>query len=110
MSCSDILEPGHYAYCSHTLLLDGNIVECFVGRWEQPEEEENSRRLHKYPPGSEVDGGMLMYVLRLKKPITVEAYREIHHPSIRPLVPNPEEDIKLLLMTSDVVCTLPNAM
>ena len=108
MARTEVLKRGHYAFCAHTLLLDGNIEESFMGLW-QPAEECPGRKLIKYPVHTVVAGGKLMYLLRLKRPITVEQYKEVHHPDIRPLVSNIDSAIHLLLMTDDVVQTLPDS-
>lgn len=102
-----VLEPGHYAFCSHTPFLDGNVLTGFIGRWE---ESESGRALHKFPLDSEIDGGELMYLLQLKKPISIAEYREVHRDGIHPLVPHPEADIIHLLVVDSMLHTLPNAM
>ena len=103
------LSRGDYVYSAHSLRLAGNVVDVFVGRWEMSEDGQ-PRKLFKYSADVEVEGGQLMCVLRLRDPISVEDYREVHHPDIRPITKSTSDDIKLILMTADIACTLPDSM
>jgi len=103
------LERGQYAYSSHSLRLAGHIVDTFVGKWEQYRAG-LGRRLLKFPPNTEVTDGQLMCLLKLRNPIHIKEYRDISHPSIRPVTENINLPIKVLLMYADVVCTIPDGM
>jgi hypothetical protein len=106
------LAKGRYAYSSHSLRIAGDIAEVFIAKWEN---HQGGERLHKYPPHADIKGGALVCVLRLRKPIPMEEYKELHHPSMRPIVKRPELEIDELkvhavLMDSSMVCTFPDSI
>lgn len=106
------LTKGAYAYCSHTLLLSGDIQDVFVGRWLETEDESGSTRrvLQKFPPEITVEKGELMCVLQLRRPLTLSDYKEIHHHSIRPMVQSLDDDVSMVLLPASMVCTIPDGM
>jgi len=105
------LTKGTYAYCSHSLFISGDVVEIFVGKWLIKETASGSTRiLQKFPPEAEVDGGGLLCVLKLRRPITLADYRESHHPALRPMVRNLEEDVTMVLVPAELLCTIPDGM
>jgi len=102
------LEKGDYAYSSHTVLVCGDIAAVFVGKWEiQPDE---SRLLRRFSTNDEVEGGELMCMLRLRRPMSIKEYRESHHPKFRPIVRNSGSKVELVLMPAKMVCTIPDGM
>jgi len=103
------LERGQYAYSSNSLLLAGDIHDVFVGRWENPEGCEG-RKLRRWPADETVPGGQLMCVLHLRRPLTIEDFKPIRHPSIRPIAKSVDSSIEYLLMDADIVCTFPDGM
>jgi hypothetical protein len=105
------LTKGTYAYCSHSLLLSGDVVEVFVGRWiVQATEDGETRVLQKFPPEAEIKDGFLLCVLKLRRPITLGDYREVHHPSLRPMVQSLEDDVQMVLVRAEMLCTIPDGM
>jgi hypothetical protein len=102
------LEQGDYAYSSHTVLVCGDIAAVFVGKWEtQPN---GSRLLRKFSRNDEVEGGELLCMLRLRRPMSIKEYRESHHSAFRPVVRSPESEVELVLMPARMVCTIPDGM
>jgi hypothetical protein len=106
------LTKGAYAYCSHSLLLSGDIVDVFIGRWKIKDNEDGppTRVLQKFPPDQEVERGTLMCFLKLRRPVSLSEYRDLHHSSIRPMVQSLEEDVTMLLLPADLLCTIPDGM
>lgn len=105
------LTKGAYAYCSHSLFVSGDIMDVFVGRWLTKEGPGGSARiLQKFPPDEQVDGGSLLCVLKLRRPLSLPDYREVHHPELRPLVQNLDDDVKMVLVPADMLCTIPDGM
>lgn len=102
------LKKGDYAYAAHSLLLSGDVIDVFVGRWITT--DESTRILQKFPPEKKVDEGQLMCVLKLRRPITLNEYREVHHPAIRPLVKSVGEDVNMVLMAAEMACTFPDGL
>ena len=102
------LTKGVYAYSSHSLLLAGDIVDVFIGRWFT--KDDSTRILQKFPPEHEVEHGKLMCVLKLRRPIPLAVYREVHHPELRPMIQSQNEDVRMVLLPADMVCTIPDGM
>ena len=103
------LERGRYAYSSHSLRLAGSIHDVFIGRWETSEGS-GYRKLRRFELGEEVPDGKLMCVLRLRKPLPHDDYKNHKHPSIRPITKQLGSPIEFILMDADIVCTFPDAM
>lgn len=111
METCEPLTPGTYAFCEHTLLLDGVVREVFIGKWlEDP--EHNARHLHKFPNGTEVDGGIPMCIVTLKRPISIAEFKAVHRAGIHPVVSSPGQHsvIHTVLLTNNLAATLPNSM
>lgn len=106
------LVKGAYAYCSHSLLLTGDIVEVFMGRFSPVTDPngDQSSILEKFSPDDEVENGHLMCVLKLRRPISLEDYRNVHHELIRPVVQNLSDDVQMILLPADMLCTIPDSM
>lgn len=102
------INKGDYAYSSHTVLVSGDIVDVFVGRWEW--QDEDTRILRKYPRETELVGGETMCVMKLRRPMTMDEYREAHHPDFRPMVKTPDSEVELVLMPTGMACTIPDGM
>jgi len=100
------LTKGVYAYCSHSLLLTGEIFDVFVGKWLT---KDDTRVLQKFPP-EDLENGELMCLLKLRRPISLKDYREVHHPSLRPMVQSQRTDVSMLLMPAAMACTIPDGM
>jgi hypothetical protein len=104
-----ILERGRYAYSSHSLQLAGNIEDVFIGQWESPEGLAG-RKLKRFDVSADVPNGQLMCVLKLRSPISIEDYKPVMHPAVRPVAKTVGAPIEYLLMDADVVCTFPDGM
>lgn len=102
------IKQGDYAYTSHSVMISGDIVEVFLGKWE--DRDEDTRVLRKLPEDSEDPDGELMCVLRLRRPMTIEEYRETHHPRFRPMVRSLDSKVKLVLVPTEMTCTIPDGM
>ncbi len=102
------LEAGRYAYSAHSLLLSGDIVEVFIGRWETT--SETSRVLKKYPIEETVDEGEVLCTIKLRRPISLDEYREVHRPEIRPMVRSVGADVSMVMLPANMVCTIPDSM
>jgi len=104
------LKRGRYAYSSHSLQLAGDIEDVFIGLWETPEGLPG-RKLKRFDVDADVPDGQLMCVLKLRSPLTVEDYKPVRHPSIRPITKTAASSaIEYLLMDADVVCTFPDGI
>ena len=103
------IAKGEYAYSSHSVFISGDIVDVFIGRWIL-KEDGNTRILQKFPSDHEVDHGHLMCVLKLRSPIPIDEYREIHHPALRPMVQNLDDDVAMVLLPAEMACTIPDGM
>lgn len=101
------LEKGKYAYGSHSVFISGEIIDVFTGVWQQIGE---GRALVKCEEGEEVEGGELMCVIKLRRPMTVDEYREAHHPQVRPLVKSLDSKVIAALLPAEMVCTIPDFM
>lgn len=107
---SQSISKGDYAYSSHSVLVSGDIVDVFVGRWEW--QNDDTRVLRKYPIEEEgnVVGGEMMCVLKLRRPMTMAEYRESHHPDFRPMAKPTATEVELVLLPTSMACTIPDAM
>lgn len=110
METCEPLVPGAYAFCDHTLLLDGTVREVFVGKWIVDPAHEG-RHLYKFPPGTSVPGGNTMCIVNLKKPISIDQFRTVKRDGIHPVVSvDGATSIAAILLTADLASTLPNGM
>lgn len=99
------LEKGKYAYSSHSLMISGDIIDVFTGVWK---DVPSGRALIKCE--GDIAGGELMCVIKLRRPLSLDEYREIHHQDIRPLVRHPDHDVAAALLPAGMVCTIPDYM
>ena len=99
------LAKGEYACSEHSLLISGDVIDIFVGRWE---DRPKGRVLVKCGEDGVLSGGQPMCILRLRRPITIAEYRKLHHPMIRPLIKSPENKIEGVIMPTSMACTIPN--
>ena len=105
------LTKGTYAYCSHALILSGDVEDVFVGRWmARTFDGGTTRVLQKFPPGEKIEHGQLLCVLRLRRPISLDEYREVHHPALRPMVQSVDDDVVMVLAPAEMLCTIPDGM
>jgi hypothetical protein len=100
------LAKGKYAYSSHSLLISGDIIDVFTGVWKAT--PTGARALIKCE--GDVPGGEPLCVIKLRNPLSIEEYREAHHPEIRPLVKNHESPVQAVLLPAAMVCTIPDYM
>jgi len=107
------LSKGSYAYSIHSLLLAGDVVDMFIGKWKN-RDDSNGRMLMKFPAHAEVEGGKLMCILKLRRPISLDDYKPVHHRSMRPLLKRSDEgekrDVVMLLIPADMLCVIPDRM
>lgn len=107
------LSKGSYAYSSHSLLLAGDVVDVFIGKWKTRDESED-RMLVKFPPHAEVEGGKLMCILKLRRPIPLDDYKPVHRRPMRPLLKRSDDgekrDVVMLLIPADMLCVIPDRM
>ena len=61
-------------------------------------------------PSEEVEGGERMCVIKLRRPLSIEEYREAHHPDTRPLVKHMDAGVVGVLLPASMVCTIPDYM
>jgi len=99
------LEKGVYAFSSHCPFVSGDVIDVFVGRWE---EHSRGRVLIKCQTKEESIGGDEMCVIQLRRPLTLDEYRESHHPLIRPLIHNRDEGVSAVLIPCEMVRTIPD--
>jgi len=109
---SNGLVKGAYAYCSHSLLLAGDIAEVFRGKFVPKTKDDGAEAsvLQKFPIDDDVEGSHLMCVLKLRRPISLDDYRSVHHQSIRPMVQQMSDDVQMLLLRAEMLCTIPDGM
>lgn len=111
MEICEPLTPGTYAFCEHTLLLDGVIREVFVGRWIS-DPNRGERHLYKFPRGTSVPDGATMCIVNLKRSLTIDEFRSVRREGIHPVISSDGEVtvISSILLTADLAATLPNGM
>ena len=102
------LENGKFAYSSHSLLLAGNIVDVFIGKWQT--KTETSRVMVKFPPEQTVEGGEAMCVIKLRRPLPLDEYRTVHHPEVRPLLAKLGADVEMVMLPASMTSIFPDAM
>ena len=99
------LEKGKYAYSKHSLFISGDIVELFTGMWK---DVEDGKLLVKCPDGVDLVGGIPMCAIKLRRPLTLDEYRENHHPDVRPLIKSPDPIVLAVILPTAMVCTIPD--
>jgi len=99
------LEKGKYAYSSHSLFVSGDVIDVFTGMWK---ETGQGRALIKCD--GDIVGGELMCVVKLRRPMSVQEYRDVHHPDIRPLIRDMDADVQAVLIPASMACTIPDYM
>ncbi|MGD9727496.1 MAG: hypothetical protein AB7L09_03125 [Nitrospira sp.] len=99
------LEKGKYAYSSHSLLISGDIVDVFTGVWR---DIDGKRALIRCD--GDIVGGEPMCVIKLRRPMTLAEYGQVHHPALRPMVKHADADISAVLMPAGMACTIPDYM
>lgn len=111
METCEPLVPGAYAFCDHTLLLDGVVRDVFVGKWVNLPNQEG-RHLYKYPRGTSVSGGALMCIIDLKRALDVAQFSSVRRDGIHPVITTISEDLTIssVLVTAELASTLPNGM
>lgn len=102
------VQEGDYAISSHSVLISGDVIDVFLGRWEW--QDDDRRILRKYEPEAHVVGGEMMCVLKLRRPMTMSEYKESHHPEFRPMIKSLESDVELVLMPTGMALTIPDGM
>jgi len=107
MSRTSTLHKGDFAISAHSVFISGNVIDVFKGKWTA---HANGRALIKCPEGSDVDGSQMMCVIKLRRPMTLEEYREAHHPDIRPLIKSHDANIEAVLMPVEMAQTIPWGM
>lgn len=103
----DRLIKGKYAYSSHSLMISGEIIDVFTGLWKTDGEHQT---LVKCTDSAKVEGGEVMCIVKLNRPMTVFEYKDSYHPEVRPLVKSIDAYVEAVLIPGSMVCTIPDFM
>lgn len=107
MSNTTDLHKGDFAMAAHSVFISGDVMAVFQGKWMDRDE---GRALVKLPDDVDVEGAESMCVIKLRRPMSIEEYREAHHPEVRPLIKEMGADIQAVLIPTELVLTIPDGL